>query len=117
MHQFIQRDKPNSVILDVDILSAFAAGLVRGIHIDGLHKLSQGIGVKLLNIHIFVCSLNELHNILVLSFLYLNFLTQRNDLGFKLYLQGFIALTHHVKALIAQLALGIILVDFDEQSF
>ena len=117
LHQLIQRDKTNSVILDVDVLSALPTGLVRGIYIDCLYKLSQSIRIKFFNIHIFVCGLNELLNILVLSFLYLNFLTQGNNLGFKLFLLGFIALTHHVKTFVAQLALGVILVDFDEQPF
>ena len=117
MYQFIQRDESDPVILDVDVLSALAAGFVRCVHIDCLYKLSEGVRVKFLNVHIFVCGLNELLNIFVLSFLYLNFISQGNDLSFKLLLFGFIALTHHVKAFVTQLAFGIILVGFNEKSF
>lgn len=52
MHQFIQRDKPDTIILDVDILSALVAGLVRCVHIDRLYKLSEGVRVKFFDVRI-----------------------------------------------------------------
>ena len=70
LHLFVQRDKLDTVIFDVYVLSALAGELFLGIYIDCLHKLSQSIRVKFLNIHIFVCSLNELLNIFVLSLRY-----------------------------------------------
>ena len=63
MHQLIQRDKPQPIVLDVDVLPALAAGLVRGIHIDGLNKLSQRIWVKLFNPYICLSSSLKRHGI------------------------------------------------------
>lgn len=37
-YQFIQWDKSDAVILDMDLLLALVTGLVQGIHIDVLHK-------------------------------------------------------------------------------
>ena len=48
-HQFFQRDKADSIVLDVDVLSAFTAGLVRCFHIDGLNQLSEHIRVDFLD--------------------------------------------------------------------
>ena len=88
--KFVQRDKPDAVILDVDVLGALAVDLHRGIHIDCLHQFSQGIGVKLLNAYILVRFLDELLNVFVLSFLYFHFLKERDDLRFQLLLFGFV---------------------------
>ena len=46
-HQFIQRDKAHKVINDADILPPLAAALVRGLNVDGLHQLPQGVGGQL----------------------------------------------------------------------
>ncbi len=36
--KFVQRDKPDAVILDVDVLGALAVDFRRGIHIDCLYE-------------------------------------------------------------------------------
>ena len=69
IHQLIQRDKAHTIILDVDALTTLATGLVRSLHIDGLHQFPKGIGVKRFNPHIFLCSLDEFLNVFALSFL------------------------------------------------
>jgi len=79
----------------VDALAALAAGLVRGLHIDGLHQFPEGIGVKGLDAHILVRFLDELLNVLVLSFLYFNILPQSDDLGLQLFLLRLIALAKY----------------------
>lgn len=40
LHPFIQRDKPNTVVLDVHMLSAFAASPVRRLRINRFCQLS-----------------------------------------------------------------------------
>lgn len=52
VHEHIQRDEADAVILDVDGLAALAGGLVRGLHIDALDQLSQGVGRQLLDAYI-----------------------------------------------------------------
>ena len=97
------------------MLGALAVDFDRGIHIDCLHQFSQGIGVKLLNAHILVRFLDELLNIFVLPLLYFQILPERDDFRFQLLLFCFVGLTHHVKAFITQLALGVVLVNLYEQ--
>ena len=60
----------------MDVLYPLATGLVRRIHIDSRHQLTQRIAVQLFNTDILVRFLNELFKVFVLSFLYLNFLLQ-----------------------------------------
>lgn len=48
-HQLIQRDKTQSIVLDVDVLYPLAAGLVRCVHIDGRHQFTQSVAVQFLN--------------------------------------------------------------------
>lgn len=85
-HQFIQRDKAQAVILDVDALTALATGLVWGFHIDGLHQFPKGIGVKGFDAHILLRRLDEFLNVFALSFLYFNVLPQGDDLSLILSL-------------------------------
>ena len=59
--------------------------------------------------------LDELLNVFVLSFLYFQILPERDDFRFQLLLFCFVGLTHHVKAFITQLALGVVLVNLYEQ--
>ena len=68
-HQFFQRDKADTVILDVDVLSALAAGLIRCFHIDGFNQLSQHIWINFLDAYILFSLWNELFNVFNLSFL------------------------------------------------
>ena len=73
-HQFIQRDKAHKVINDADILPPLAAALIRCFNVDRLDKLPQGVGGKLLQILVFVYSLDKLLQVRNLSFLYFNLL-------------------------------------------
>ena len=108
--------KPSpSLILDVDILSALTAGLVRSLYIDRLNQLPEGVGVKRINSHILLRRLDELFNILALSRLYLNLLPQTDNLGLKLLLLRLVALTQHIKPLVTQASAGVVLVNLDEQ--
>ena len=99
-HQFFQRDKADAIVLDVDVLSALAAGLVRCFHIDGFNQFSKHIRVDFLDTYILFCLRNELFNVFNLSFLYFDFLSQSDNLCFKLFLFRFVALAHHIKAFI-----------------
>ena len=54
------------------LLPALAAGLVRCIHIDRLHKLSEGIGGQLREGAISLYPLNKLLYILCLLFLFMD---------------------------------------------
>ena len=101
----------------MDLLSALAAGLVGCFHIDRLYQLSQHTRVDFLDVHVFVCCSDEPFNIFVLSFLYLNLLSQSDNLCFKLSLFRFVVLTHHLESLVVQLTLDIVLVNFDKQPF
>ena len=88
--KLIQRDESKSIILDVDMLSALAAGLIRCIHIDGLYQFMKDIRGKLLDANILACLLNKLLNVLNLCFLYFDFFLQTDDLSFQFFLFGFI---------------------------
>ncbi len=83
--KFFHRDKADSVILDVDILSALAAGFVGRFHIDRLYQRSQHTRVDFFNVHAFGCCSDEPFNVFVLSFLYFDFLSQSDNLCFKLF--------------------------------
>jgi hypothetical protein len=59
-HKFIQRDKSHKVIGNADVLPPLAAALIRCFNVDRLDKLPQGVGGKLLQILVFVYSLDKL---------------------------------------------------------
>ena len=101
----------------MDLLSALAAGLIGCFHIDRLYQLSQHTRVDFFNVHVFVCRSDELFNIFALSFLYFNFMSQSDNLCFKLFLFRFVVLTHHIESLVTQIAFGVIFVNLDEQPF
>lgn len=67
------------------LLSALAAGFVRGIYIDRLDKLSEGIGGQFREGAVPLYPLNELLYILCLLFLFMNLLLQTFDLGFEVF--------------------------------
>lgn len=113
-HQFIQRDKAQPVELDMDVLHPLAAGLVRSVHIDCGHQLTQRVAVQFLNAHILVRFLNELLNVFVLSFLYFNLLLQGDRFHFQLFLLRFIGLAQHIIAFIRQPPAGVVLINLDE---
>ena len=112
--KLIQRNESQSIILDVDMLSALTAGLIRCIHIDSFYQLMKDVRGKLLDTYLLAGFLNELLNVLNLCFLYFDFFLQTDDLSFQFFLFRFIGLTHHIKALIAQLAACVILINLDE---
>ena len=101
----------------MDVLHPLSAGLIRGIHIDGRHQFTESIRGEFFNMNVLVRFLDELLNILALLFLYFDFLLDREGFLFQMLLFGIVALAHHVKAFIAQLSAGVILVDFHEQPF
>ena len=74
VHEHIQRDEAASVVLVVDGLAALASRLVQSRHINALDQFPQGIGCPLLDAHILVGFLDKKLDILMLSFLYFDFL-------------------------------------------
>lgn len=84
----------------MDVLSAFAAGLIRCIHIDGFYHLMKDIRGKLLYANILAGFLNEFLNVLNLCFLYFDSFLQTDELSFQFFLFCLIGLAHHIKALI-----------------
>ena len=98
------------------LLPALAAGLVRCIHIDRLHKFSKGIGGQLREGAVPPYPLNKLLNILCLLFLFMDLLLQILDLGFEVFLFLGVVLAHHGKALIVQPTGYIVLVNADEKT-
>ena len=101
----------------MDVLHPLSAGLIRGIHIDGRHQLTESIRGEFFNMNVLVRFLDELFNILDLLFLYFNFLLDGENFLFQLLLFGIVALTHHVEAVIAKLSVNIVLVNLHEQPF
>lgn len=99
----------------MDGLASLAAGLVRGLHIDALDQLPQGVGRQLLDAHILVGLLDEKLDVLMLSFLYFNFLLQGLRFRFQLLLLRLVALAHHGEPLVAEPSCGVVLIDLDEQ--
>lgn len=65
------------------------------------------------SVHLPACPLNKLFKVFYPSFLYFNLFLQIYDFNFELCLLILVGLAHHGKAVIVQLALGIVLVDFD----
>ena len=98
------------------LLFALAAGLVGCFHINRLYKLSEGVWREFCERGVSAYSLNKLFNVFYLSFLYFDFFLQIHDFNFKLHLLVLVGLAHHGKTLVAQIALGVVLVDFDKQA-
>ena len=82
---------------------------------DALNQLSQGVGRQLLDAYILVGLLDEKLDVLMLSFLYFNFLLQSLRFRFQLLLFRLIALAHHVEPLVAEPSCGVVLIGLDEQ--
>ena len=98
------------------LLSALSTGFVRGIYIDCLDKLSEGIGGQLRKGAVPLYPLNKLLYILCLLFLFMNLLLQTFDLGFEVFLFLGIVLAHHRKAFIIQASGYIVLINADEKA-
>ena len=98
------------------LLLALTAGLVGSLHINRLYKLSEGVWREFCERGVSAYSLNKLFNVFYLSFLYFDFFLQIHDFNFKLHLLVLVGLAHHGKTLVAQIALGVVLVDFDKQA-
>ena len=99
----------------MDGLTALAGGLVRGLHIDALDQLPQGVGRQLLDTNILVGLLDEKLDVLMLSFLYFDLLLQGLGFCLQLLLFRLVALAHHVEPFIAEPSCGVVLIDLDEQ--
>ena len=97
-------------------LFALAAGLVRCLHINRLYKLSKSVWCEFREVGVPACPLNKLFKVFYLSFLYFNLFLQIYDFNFELRLLVLVGFAHHGKAIIIQLALGVVLVDFDKQA-
>ena len=98
------------------LLPVLAAGLVRCVHIDRLHKLSESIGGQLREGATPLYPLNKLLYILCLLFLFMDLLLQILDLGFEVFLFLGVVLAHHGEALIIQPTGYIVLVNADEKT-
>ena len=97
-------------------LFALTAGLVGCFHINRLYKLSEGVWREFCECGVSAYPLNKLFKVFYLSFLYFDFLLQIYDFNFKMRLLVLVGLAHHGKAFVAQIALGVLLVDFDKQA-
>ena len=97
-------------------LFAFTAGLVWCLHINRLYKLSEGVWREFCEVGVSACPLDKLFKVVYLSLLYFDFSLQIYDFNFELRLLILVGLAHHGKAVIVQLALGVVLVDFDKQA-
>ena len=98
------------------LLSALSTGFVRGIYIDCLDKLSEGIGGQLRDGAVPLYPLNKLLYILCLLFLFMDLLLQTLDLGFEVFLLLGVVLAHHGEAFIVQPTGNIVLVNADEKT-
>lgn len=68
------------------LLPALAAGFVRCLHINRLHKLSVGIGCQLREGTVSLYQLNKLLDILCPLLLFMDLLLQTLDLSLKVFL-------------------------------
>ena len=98
------------------LLPALAAGLVRCVHIDRLHKLSEDIGGQFREGAVPLYPLNKLLYILCLLFLFMDLLLQTFDLGFEVFLFLGVVLAHHGESFIIQPTGNIVLVNPDEKT-
>lgn len=98
------------------LLFTLTAGLVGCFHINRLYKFSEGVWREFFECGVSACPLNKLFKVFYLSFLYFDFFLQICDFNLKLRLFVLVGLAHHGKAFIAQIALGVVLVDFDKQA-
>ena len=73
-YQLVHGNKAHKVIGDTDVLSPFAAALVRRFDVDRLYKLPQSVRGQFLLIRVLVYPLDELIQVFNLSFLYFNVL-------------------------------------------
>jgi len=98
------------------LLLALSAGLIGCFHINRLYKLSKCVWREFCECGVSAHPLNKLLKVFYLSFLYFDFFLQIYDFNFKLRLLVLVDLAHHGKAFVAQIALGVVLVDFDKQA-
>lgn len=98
------------------LLFALTAGLVGCFHINRLYKFSEGVWREFRECGVSAYPLNKLFKVFYLPFLYFDFFLQIYDFNFKLRLFVLVSFAHHGKAFVAQIALGVILVDFDKQA-
>ncbi len=98
------------------LLLALTAGFVGCLHINRLYKLSESVWREFCECGVSAYPLNKLFKVFYLSFLYFAFFLQIYDFNFKLRLLVLVGLAHHGKTFVAQIALGIVLVDFDKQA-
>ena len=98
------------------LLSALSTGFVRGIYIDCLDKLSEGIRGQFRESAAPLYPLNKLLYILCLLFMFMDLLLQTFDLGFEVFLFLGVVLAHHGEAFIVQPTDNIVLVNADEKT-
>ena len=98
------------------LLSTLAAGFVRGIYIDRLDKLSEGIGRQFREGTVPLYPLNKLPYILCLLFMFMDLLLQTFDLGFEVFLFLGVVFAHHGESFIIQPTGNIVLVNADEKT-
>ena len=99
------------------LLSTLAAGFVRGIYIDRLDKLSEGIGRQFREGTVPLYPLNKLPYILCLLFMFMDLLLQTFDLGFEVFLFLGVVFAHHGESFIIQPTGNIVLVNADEKTY
>ena len=112
----MDRDKTDAVVLNADVLFPVPTALVRRAHIDRADQLMQDIAIQLLDTDIGSRFFNEPLKMIVLCFLYFDFLPQSGSVGFQLLLLCFIGLAEHLIPFIAQSSCRIILIYLDEQT-
>lgn len=100
----------------MNLLLSFPAGLIRSLHINRFHKLSEHVWSQLRECAVFVYPVDKLLQVLCLSFLFLNFLLQTFDLGFEVGLLLGIVRAHHGKFFVIEPSGYIILVNTDEEA-
>ena len=90
--QFVQRDEPDTVVLDIDVLDSVAAAFVGCADVNGFHQFMQHGTIQLFDIDVGFNRLNELLYSFILLFLYFDFLSQTDRIFLKLLLLGFLVL-------------------------
>lgn len=100
----------------MNLLLFLAAGLVGCFYINRLDKLSESVRGKFRKLAVSLYPLDKLFQIFCLSFLFFNNLLQTYDLSFEIFLFLCIALIHHGKAFIVNLAGYIVLIGMNEKA-
>ena len=100
----------------MNLLLSFPAGLIRSLHINRFHKLSEHVWGQLSKGAVFVYPVDKLLQVFCLSFLFLNFLLQTFDLGFEIGLLLGVVRAHHGKLLVIKPSRYIVLVNTDEEA-